>query len=162
MFVYTQPLTRTQSLLTLTHTNHLQVAERRMTDAKVLLTLAFSSFPKNNIQAMKRYFSSHTPISVGSKVTCLKPDTSPLKVIKSIPRRNYSFNSKFVMRGTVKAVSKDRRNIKVEHYSPEQEKIVTTKIPMTQAFNSENVYVNEGLLTSSKEYGKHLGMHVCM
>jgi hypothetical protein len=133
-----------------------------MTDAKVLLTLAFSSFPKNNIQAMKRYFSSHTPISVGSKVTCLKPDTSPLKVIKSIPRRNYSFNSKFVMRGTVKAVSKDRRNIKVEHYSPEQEKIVTTKIPMTQAFNSENVYVNEGLLTSSKEYGKHLGMHVCM
>ena len=111
---------------------------------------------------MKKYFSSLTPVSVDSKVTFLRPDNSPLKVIKSIPCRNYSFNSKYVMRGTVKAVSKDRRHIKVEHYSPEQEKVVMTKVPMVQAFNSENVYVNERLLTSAKEYGKHLGMYACM
>jgi hypothetical protein len=142
--------------------NHLQVSERRMGDAKVLLTLAFSSFAKNNIQAMKRYFSSHTPISVNSKVTFLKSDSSPLKVMKQIECRNYSFSSKAVTRGTVLGVSRDQRHIQVQHYSSEKEKVVTTKMPMTKALNSENVYVNEGLLTSAKSYSEYLGMCVCM
>lgn len=132
-----------------------------MGDAKVLLTLAFSSFAKKNkIQAMKRYFSSHTPLSVNSKVTFLTPDKSPLKVKKHIECRNYSFSSKAVMRGTVLGVSKDQRHIQVEHYSPEQQKIVKSKVPMLQALNSENVYVNEGLLMAAKSYSEHLGMYV--
>ena len=134
-----------------------------MGDAKVLLTLALSSFGKNNIQAMKRYFSSRKPISVGSKVTFLKPDKSPSKVIKQIECRNYSFNSNAVLRGTVVSVSKDRRHISIAHYSQELEKVVNTKVPMMQAYNSKNVYVNEGLLTSAKEYSEHLGMYdVCV
>ena len=131
-----------------------------MGDAKVLLTLALSSFEKNNIQAMKRYFSSRVPISVGSKVTFLKPDKSPApKVIQQIECRNYSFNSNAVMRGTAVSVSADRRYVRVEHYSQELEKVVKTKVPMMQALNTENVYVNEGLLMSAKEYSEHLGMY---
>ena len=129
-----------------------------MGDAKVLLTLAFSSFEKNNIQAMKRYFSSQIPISVGSKVTFLKPDKSPSTVIKKIECRNYSFNSNAVVRGNVVSVSKDRRHIRIGYYAQELEKVVKTKVPMVQAFNSENVYVNEGLLIAAKEHSEYLGM----
>lgn len=134
-----------------------------MGDAKVLLTLAFSSFEKNNIQAMKRYFSSQVAISVGSKVTFLKPDKSPSTVIKKIECRNYSFNSHAVLRGNVVSVSKDRRHIRVGYYSQELDKVVKTKVPMVQAFNSKNVYVNEGLLISAKEHSEYLGMcyNVC-
>ena len=87
-----------------------------MGDAKVLLTLALSSFKtNNNMQEMKRFFGLRYPISVGDKVTFLKPDTSPVKVVKHIECRNYSFNSNVVMRGTAVGVSKDRRHVRIEH-----------------------------------------------
>ena len=136
------------------------VSERRMSDAKMLLTLSLSSFKKGHgqVQAMKRYFTNIQPVLVGSKVTFLsQKDNSPLKKDRKIACRNYSYSSKSVSRGTVVSMSADRTQIRVEHYLPGHDKPTTTKLPATEAHNSANVYVNEELLNAAKQYEKYLG-----
>ena len=95
------------------------VAERRLGDAKVLLTLSLSSFKgRGRVQAMKRYFTHVQPVLVGSKVTFLAPSNSPLKRDRKIACRNYSYNSTAVSRGTVMSISADRKTIRVKNYLP--------------------------------------------
>ena len=139
-----------------------QVSERRLSDAKMLLTLGIVSFGKGNVtQAMKRYFSRVEAIKPGCKVTFLKPDNSPNSTKRVIECRNYSFSSNVVSRGTALSVSSDRKFLRVSHRSPElQEKLITTKVPMDQAYNSSNVYVNEQLIQSAYQYRKYLGVGV--
>ena len=96
------------------------VSERRMSEAKVLLTLAISSFGNKGgkLESMKKYFSRIEPIRVGCKVTFLTPDNSPIKSVKKIECRNYSYLSKAVTRGTVVSVMSDGKSIKVRHHVP--------------------------------------------
>ena len=138
-----------------------QVSERRHGDAKMLLTLGILSFGKTNVtQAMKRYFSRVEAIVSGCKVTFLKPDESPNFSKRTIDRRNYSFTSKVVSRGTALSVSADRKFVRVSHYSADLQKMIKIKVPMDQAYNSSNVYVNEELIQSAHQYRKHLGVGV--
>ena len=97
------------------------VAERRMPDTKMLLTLAISSFgdgEHKKLEAMKNYFTHIEPIVTGSKVTFLIPDTSPIKASKTIECRNYSYRSKSVTRGTVVSMMANGKEIKVRHHKP--------------------------------------------
>ncbi len=146
---------------------HSAVAERRITDAKMLLTLSISTFSGKEkgtgkcIEAMKRYFTRIKPILVGSKVTFLTPDKSPIKsMTKKIKCHNYSYHSKFVTRGTVVAVNHRKNELKVRHHVPGVEKQVVSKVPMQQAINSENIYVNRKMLMSAMQYKEHLGVGV--
>ena len=138
-----------------------QVSERRLSDAKMLLTLAILSFGKGNVtQAMKRYFSRVETIKPGCKVTFLKPDHSPNLTKRVIECRNYSFSSKVVSRGTVLSLSSDSKFLRVRHHSPELQKMITSNVPMDQAYNSSNVYVNKQLIQSAYQYREHLGVGV--
>ena len=112
------------------------------------------------IETMKRYFTHVEPILIGSKVTFLTPDKSPIQSKKKILCRNYSYASKLVTRGTVVAVNYRKQQLQVRHYKPGVEKAVVTKVPMTQAYNSANVYVNRKLLMSAMQYKKHLSVGV--
>ena len=137
------------------------VAERRLGDAKVLLTLSLSSFKgKGMIQMMKRYFTHVQPVFVGSKVTFLTPDDSPLKKDKKIARRNYSYNSKLVSRGTVVSISADRKKIRIKHHKPGHDEPSITKVSAPHVHHASNIYVNEDLLKSAQQYGKYLGVGV--
>ncbi|MAD60853.1 MAG: hypothetical protein CMH49_04945 [Myxococcales bacterium] len=142
------------------------IAERRISDAKMLLTLSIASFSGNEngtgkcIESMKRYFTSIKPIVVGSKVTFLNPDDSPIKSKKKIKCHNYSYDSKFVTRGTAVAVNHRKNELKVRHYVPGVEKEVVSKVPMQQAINSANIYVNRKLLVSAMQWKSHLGVGV--
>ena len=98
---------------------HSALAERRISDAKMLLTLAISSFgEKANLETMKKYFTHVEPIVPGCKVTFLTPDNSPISVNKKIERRNYSYLSKAVTRGTVMCMMANGKEIKVRHHVP--------------------------------------------
>ena len=112
------------------------------------------------IESMKRYFTSIKPIVIGSKVTFLTPDESPIKSKKKIKCHNYSYDSKFVTRGTVVAVNHRKNELKVRHYVPGVEKEVVSKVPMQQAINSANIYVNRKLLVSAMQWKEHLGVGV--
>ena len=94
------------------------VSERRMTDAKMLLTLSISSFGAKKFKAMKEYFTHIEPIITGSPVTFLTPDKSPIKPVKTIECRNYSYLSKAVTRGTVVSTMANGTQIKVRHRVP--------------------------------------------
>jgi len=145
---------------------HSAIAERRISDAKMLLTLSIASFSGNEngtgkcIESMKRYFTSIKPIVIGSKVTFLTPDESPIKSKKKIKCHNYSYHSKFVTRGTAVAVNHRKNELKVRHYVPGVEKDVVSKVSMQQAINSANIYVNRKLLVSAMQWRKHLGVGV--
>ena len=137
------------------------VSERRLTDAKMLLTLALSSFGKQrDVQTMKRYFSHVEPVMTGSKVTFLKTDETPRVVKKNILCRNYSFESRTVCRGTAVSVNASKQTVKIKHYSKELERNVTTKFPMSQVHSSANIYVNEQLLLSAQQFKEYLGVGV--
>ena len=98
---------------------HSALAERRISDAKMLLTLAISSFgEKANLETMKKYFTHVEPIVPGCKVTFLTPDNSPISANKKIERRNYSYLSKAVTRGTVMCMMANGKEIKVRHHVP--------------------------------------------
>ena len=112
------------------------------------------------MQAMKRYFSRVEPIVSGCKVTFLKPDQSPSLMKRSIARRNYSFKSNAVFRGTAVSLSSDRKFVRVTHYSSDLQKLIKTKVPIEHAYNSSNVYANEELIMSAHEYRKYLGVGV--
>ena len=94
------------------------VSERRMSDAKMLLTLSLSSFGIKKFKAMREYFTHIEPISTGCSVTFLTPDKSPNKTNKKIECRNYSYLSKAVTRGTVISVMTNGTQIKVRHRVP--------------------------------------------
>ena len=98
---------------------HSAIAERRMSDAKVLLTLGISSFDgKVPLESMKKYFTHIEPIVPGCKVTFLTPDNSPLKANNKIECRNYSYHSKAVTRGVVMSMTADGKTMKVRHHVP--------------------------------------------
>ena len=99
---------------------HSAVSERRMSDARMLLTLSISSFGAKGgtLTAMKKYFTHIEPILIGSKVTFLTPDKSPINTTKKIDCRNYSYLSKVVTRGTVVSMMTNGKEIKVRHHVP--------------------------------------------
>ena len=98
---------------------HSALAERRISDAKMLLTLTMSSFgEKANLETMKKYFTHVEPIVPGCKVTFLTPDNSPISANKKIECRNYSYLSKAVTRGTVMCMMANGKEIKVRHHVP--------------------------------------------
>ena len=81
-YVYRRKVDDTKLLGDIRQAVRTAIKERRLTDAKVLLTLSMSSFGKRRqIQKMKRFFSYSEPIFVGSTVTFMKPkstDQSPV------------------------------------------------------------------------------------
>ena len=98
---------------------HSAIAERRISDAKMLLTLAISSFgEKANLETMRKYFTHEEPIVTGCEVTFLTPDNSPVNTNKKIECRNYSYLSKSVTRGTVMCMMANGKEIKVRHHVP--------------------------------------------
>ena len=136
---------------------HSAVSERRMSDAKMLLTLGISSFTRGT--SMKKYFTHIEPILPGSKVTFLTPDDNPTICNKRIEKRNYSYLSKSVSRGNVVSVSDNRKELRVRYHPPGgEEKIV--KVPFAHAHNSLNIYINDWLLEAAKQYKQHLGVGV--
>ena len=86
--------------------------------------------------------------------------TKSLKKDKKIACRNYSYNSKAVSRGTVVSISADRKKIRIKHYKPGHDQTSITKVPATHVQHASNIYVNEDLLNSAQQYGKHLGVGV--
>ena len=142
---------------------HNAVSERRVGDAKMLLTLGISSFIRgkgSHIQSMRKYFTHIEPILVGSKVTFLTPNDKPTICSKKIENRNYSYSSKSVSRGTVVSVSDNRKELQVRYHPPGVEKPIVTKVPFAHAHNSSNIYINDGLVEAATQYKQHLGVGV--
>ena len=72
-YVYRRKLDDTKLLGDIRQAVRAAIKERRLTDAKVLLTLSVSSFgERRQIQRMKRFFSYSEPIFVGSTVMFMK------------------------------------------------------------------------------------------
>ena len=94
---------------------------------------------------------------VGKAASSIPPDQV---MGKRIERRNYSYTSKTVSRGIVVDIDSDRRTIVVEHHVQGKDNPITTRVPMIQAHNIDDVYVNERMLTSAIQYKKHLGVGI--
>ena len=159
---------------------HAAVQERRICDAKMMLTLGMKSFGDHNVSLaqMQRFFTHVQPILRGSKVVFA---SDPKGNNSTLARRNWSYTSKKVSRGVVVDVSPDRQTIEVECYvqvksqhkgerskqsratkSRVKPEMILKKItvPMKQAHHCDDVYVNKSLLKSAQQFKEYMGVGV--
>ena len=145
----------------------IELGER--SDAKVLLTLALSSFeklPNKNVR-LRRFFGRELPVNKDDTVI-FRADAKMRA--KPLTRRNWSLKSKVVQRARVTKVYKkdDNAQTMVECQYPTlgqkdgKEAVVqkTVSVAINHVRRADNVYVSEDMIKESRKYAEFLGVGV--
>ena len=129
------------------------IKEGRYQRAKVTLTQAIGSFDEATYREWRNYFEKDKPVCVGDVVICRR---SADKRKTPLWRRNYSLNSRRVMRGTVVQVASDRKTLKVEFACINK----CLQLEMRQVRNADDVFLTRNFLSGAKKYHEFLGVGV--